>query len=413
MPHTQALKNLIQLRRLRFEGVREQRFARFYATQYLKLSRHYLTLGLALLLAFAFVDIWSLSQAVWPALLLRLVLFSVLLGTLHYALRHRRRRTPFYIMWFESIGLILSNLVIMTISLLAAKEGLPEYQNSALLIILFTATLSRLPFRFCLLTLSISLATYTASAWWLASVSGQAISLKEMAIVAVAALMSIIHCFAREYESRRHYLITVELKAQRQQLLRTQQQLHWLVEHDVLTGLYNRRYFDELLAKNCAACASARNPLTLLLIDVDHFKRINDQLGHMAGDECLRQLSQVLASFSRRQHDFVARIGGEEFAIVLPQMGLDTAQERAQVLCQAIIERGLRHADGAPVSVSVGLAVYVGKRRHNQGAAKNGELAAQALRLSADSALYQAKHAGRNQVANGGEISLPADTYAQ
>ncbi len=173
------------------------------------------------------------------------------------------------------------------------------------------------------------------------------------------------------------------LKAQSDQLRR-----HAL--RDGLTGLANRRRFDEALAQEWRAGQRHRRPLALVLIDIDHFKRYNDHYGHPAGDECLRQVAQALQQHMGRAHDVLARYGGEEFACVLPGMTPEDALRKAQALCASVVALGLPHA-ASPVAdcvtISAGVAVWLFDRP--------GDVAQ--LLAEADAALYAAKRAGRNR----------------
>ncbi len=164
-----------------------------------------------------------------------------------------------------------------------------------------------------------------------------------------------------------------------------------LVRVDSLTGLHNRRAFDEHLPREVARSQRLGEPFCLLMIDIDHFKRLNDTYGHPAGDAVLRSVARAIAGCTRPS-DLVARYGGEEFAVVLS--GIDSGQAlavaeriRRQV---ALAETGLHR-----VTVSVGVAQY------QPSAGDDAEL----LLSRADQALYAAKHGGRNRVQTAGRTT--------
>jgi diguanylate cyclase (GGDEF)-like protein len=159
---------------------------------------------------------------------------------------------------------------------------------------------------------------------------------------------------------------------------------------DGLTGLSNRRHFDDVLRAECARATRVGQPLAVVMLDVDYFKRFNDRHGHQAGDACLIRVAQALAASMRRAGDLTARYGGEEFSMVLPNTGADEARQIGEALRRAIEELAIPHAsaDAAQVTISVGIAV-----QPPPGAADPDAL----LRL-ADAALYHAKDAGRNCV---------------
>jgi diguanylate cyclase (GGDEF)-like protein len=168
--------------------------------------------------------------------------------------------------------------------------------------------------------------------------------------------------------------------------------LRQMARVDALTGLANRRHFDETLSSEWRRCTRSGKPLSLVLIDLDHFKLFNDHYGHQAGDSCLQQVSACLRAGFSRSHDLVARYGGEEFVCVMPETSLEGAEAKARALEKAV--RGLRipHDKSAVasgiVTISLGVAVAV----PNVG----DECAA--LILCADRSLYMAKDAGRGQV---------------
>lgn len=157
---------------------------------------------------------------------------------------------------------------------------------------------------------------------------------------------------------------------------------------DFLTGLANRRRFDEVLGHEWARARRNGQPLALLMIDVDHFKRFNDRYGHQAGDECLRRVASTLRENVGRAGDLVARYGGEEFAIVSPDTVLAGAQTLAEKIRQSVEALGLVHEDATLgiVTVSIGIAAVI----------PDAGMSAADLVRAADTALYEAKGSGRN-----------------
>ena len=180
-----------------------------------------------------------------------------------------------------------------------------------------------------------------------------------------------------------HGDITV-LKQQQIALQKAYAQLEALAVTDSLTGIPNRRRFEQALSQAVAASARTMAPLSLLLLDVDNFKRINDVHGHPAGDGCLQRLASLLRR-AVRVGDVPARLGGDEFALILPGAGYDDARDVAEML------RAASAADmgGPAMTVSIGVASL-------DGAADSG--AGLSLVAAADRALYAAKRAGRDRV---------------
>nr|MCU0814107.1 diguanylate cyclase [Burkholderiaceae bacterium] len=167
-------------------------------------------------------------------------------------------------------------------------------------------------------------------------------------------------------------------------------QLTQLSDTDALTGVANRRQFDRRLAEEWARAARHAAPLSLLLVDVDHFKRFNDARGHPRGDECLRALAQALHGCARRATDVVARYGGEEFAVLLPYADAREAHALAEHCLAAVDALHVEHGDspvGPHVTISVGVATTVPTLMDGPGS----------LLRDADRALYRAKQAGRHR----------------
>lgn len=158
---------------------------------------------------------------------------------------------------------------------------------------------------------------------------------------------------------------------------------------DGLTGIANRRRFDELLAAEWARAARQQHPLAVGLLDIDYFKQYNDHYGHQAGDDCLRRVAQTFRAQLQRGGDLVARYGGEEFAFIAPAVDADRALAVADTVCKAIETLALPHAraPGGRLTVSVGVAAWIPL----PGAAPTELLRA------ADQALYRAKQLGRNR----------------
>ena len=160
---------------------------------------------------------------------------------------------------------------------------------------------------------------------------------------------------------------------------------------DGLTGIANRRQFDEALAREWRRCMRAQEPLSLLMCDVDYFKQFNDSYGHQAGDDCLRTIAELLRVKLRRPADIVARYGGEEFAAVLPDTGVVGAEQVAEGMRSAVESLGIPHADSTAarvVTVSIGVATLVPQLAEG----------VPAMITAADWALYEAKRLGRNRV---------------
>lgn len=170
-----------------------------------------------------------------------------------------------------------------------------------------------------------------------------------------------------------------------------------LARFDQLTGLANRRHFDETLAGEWQRALRQRGEVALIIFDVDEFKRYNDHFGHPGGDTCLRRLAAAARELVHRPSDLVVRLGGEEFAVLLPLTPAAGASAIAEMLRQAIENLRLPHAPGA-AHASVTISAGVASLRPDKG------FRAEDLIKAADAALYQAKHSGRNCVLTAPEV---------
>jgi diguanylate cyclase (GGDEF)-like protein len=179
-------------------------------------------------------------------------------------------------------------------------------------------------------------------------------------------------------------------KALELSLQKSEQQYRELANADSLTGLPNRRAFDERLEEEWQHALRERKPLALLAIDVDMFKCYNDLYGHIGGDECLRSIALTIARATPRNRGVAARIGGEEFAVILPHTQLDEALSIGETIREAVAGAGLSNS-GSPhlvQTISVGVAARIPAK----------EESAMVLMAASDHALYRAKYLGRNRV---------------
>ncbi len=166
-------------------------------------------------------------------------------------------------------------------------------------------------------------------------------------------------------------------------------ELYQLSTMDALTFIGNRRGFDEALTREWQRATRTNSPLSLILMDVDHFKAYNDNLGHQEGDQCLKEIATQLATHTRRAGDYVARYGGEEFAIILPDTTAEDALALADTVCKGIEALKLKHPQS-----SCGHFVTISAGVHTLSPTTDNDR--QDLVRYADQALYQAKSDGRN-----------------
>jgi diguanylate cyclase (GGDEF)-like protein len=189
---------------------------------------------------------------------------------------------------------------------------------------------------------------------------------------------------------QRIVLMRASLLALTRKLDATNQELTRISSSDSLTGVANRRHFDEALSVEWRRARRHSNSLAVLLCDIDYFKLYNDTYGQQAGDECLRRIATTIGRHTERPSDIVARYGGEEFAVILPETTIGGALMVAEKIRQATRELNIPHASSpvGQVTLSVGIA----------SAAPGFDNPPDDLVLAADKALYRAKHDGRDRV---------------
>lgn len=170
-----------------------------------------------------------------------------------------------------------------------------------------------------------------------------------------------------------------------------EQELAQLAATDALTGLANRRTLDQVLRHEWFRAQRSGQPLSLLMIDADHFKAFNDRHGHQSGDDALRSLAKVISAKVRRPADLAARYGGEEFSVILAETDSQGAQQIAEQIRATVEQLPLVAGAESPITVSIGISTWT----------TSAEISLEQLLFAADKALYQAKEAGRNRVVAG------------
>jgi diguanylate cyclase (GGDEF)-like protein len=169
-------------------------------------------------------------------------------------------------------------------------------------------------------------------------------------------------------------------------------ELEQMMRQDVLTEISNRRLFEEELEKEWRRARREKGCFSVITADIDHFKEYNDRYGHPAGDRCLIKVAQTMQGGLQRPGDVVARIGGEEFAFLLPQTTLSGARSVAELIRRRILELNLPH-EGSPTAAHITLSFGVASSDHVSVSSPTDLLRA------SDVALYEAKRSGRNRIA--------------
>ena len=225
-------------------------------------------------------------------------------------------------------------------------------------------------------------------------------SLGEIGVVLAASSVLVIALLSAAVDKTMYHRLRqahAELAESRAALLESERQLRELnlalgelSIRDGLTSLHNRRHFDDYLEIEWSRAIRNEQPLTFLMLDVDHFKRLNDTYGHPYGDMCLRAIARILEQQPRRASDLTARIGGEEFGILLPATSLEGGLYLAESIRSAVQAMVLAHTASRPISITISIGV-------TSFTPSPGDSSATFFK-SADQAMYEAKRTGRNRV---------------
>ncbi len=299
-----------------------------------------------------------------------------------------------------ALALLLGNLAVVAMTVIIPAEMNDVYVAGLMLIALYGYTVARLRFVWAAASNWMGLLAYNLANLWWGDASRWDLIAGNFFCVSTN-IMGMVAGYTMEYDSRRGFLLQQQLRRERQrlgilnrELQDANQRLEEQTLTDELTGLANRRRFFGRLQEEWRRALRQKENLALVMIDVDHFKAVNDRFGHQAGDQCLKQLARVLQEHGRRAGEMVARLGGEEFALLLPGCGVEHACEIAEDLREGIarLRISLPHSPGSVAvhpTVSCGVASLAPDDYH----------APEYLLFLADQALYAAKETGRNRVA--------------
>lgn len=353
-----------------FESWLERDYLRYRADTNLLLQRLAVALGTVFYTIYIGYDWLGPQRYADSQLLWLLLVFAVPTNTALFCATLVREPWR-YTQKLALVAAIANTAGMILVSVLGTLRGLPVPHELLLVQLLYDFFFLGLPWMQATVIAGLTVVVAPFSLW-IAGRSGP--SLFDYAFfLAVPAVLAAVACYLQERTQRLGWL--------RAQLLRQ------LSEHDPLTGIYNHRAWYERTETVLRQAQRERRDVAVLAVDVDHFKRFNDSHGHLAGDDCLRQVAKSLQSLARRPLDVVGRIGGEEFAIFLYGVTPESARNRAESVRDAL--RALMPLPGVRVTGSVGVA-YAGS---------DDALTAEVLVGRADTALYRAKAEGRDRVA--------------
>lgn len=351
------------------EELREE-FNREVRSPQLRSSRNYSLVGLFLSLVFLLSDYFLLGEQFTHVLIVRVVALFIFLAIL-YVSQHTNLKTAFFCI---GITLCLFNAVIVYIGIVAADFGLDTYQSGTILIIIYTCTLMQAPLFTSIAIGLVSWLTYVLG-HGLFSATDVGVIVNNAFVFASALLLGAMSVIQREEYlegnfMQAHELIIKKNTARKQALT------------DALTGLPNRY---ALMKKLEQFKGEVPRRMFVMMIDVDNFKRLNDEYGHNIGDLALQQIAKKLMHIVEKEEGFVARYGGEEFIIFIEHAKKDYPQKVGQLIVNQVAD--IRHDELPPMTISIGGYVT-----------KNVESSIGECIVIADQALLKAKEAGKNRI---------------
>jgi diguanylate cyclase (GGDEF)-like protein len=359
--------------KLRFAGLLEKEFRDFYIGQNLPRARLSGLIALILVLAVTCIDL-VLGAATGAELnALRLGVLFPLVAVIGIAISLPAARR--YYTEVASVGVTLIGFVVTYIAHLGALQGASYVLAGLVLVILYACLFLGLLFNLAIGIAALLVLTHFVMGVLLG------LPLNELyymtAILGAAAVVGGIATYNLEHALRTNFLET--------------RLLNELAERDGLTGLYNRRIFDDYMGRVWRQSRREGVSIEIIFIDIDYFKIYNDLYGHQAGDDCLKKVAASIARCAKRPFDFLARFGGEEFVLVLYGPPEDYARNLPEQIRRDVMDLLIPHAGSEAakcVTVSVGVALArMGSTRSLNGAIQ-----------TADEAMYQAKREGRNRV---------------
>lgn len=374
---------------LRFPYPMEAQYQQYHATRYLHYSRLTILVGLLMVLALGALDVLFMQSQLDRVLLIRYVWVTpFMVGMFAFSLTR----------YFVAVQQVVLVTVLLTIALvmvvlisIAPEEVARLYFSGLILIVIFGFCLARLYFWYALATAFLIGAMFDYVIM-VAHPESVDLQLAHNFFYWGACLLALMSNYFFEHGIRTEYLQAQLVKLQKDDLQQANEQLQKLAMVDGLTGIANRRHFDETFAHEWRRAQRVGHPLAVLMLDIDFFKRYNDTYGHQAGDECLSKVAACLRVCLKRPGDLVARYGGEEFVVLLPDLNDHGASALAATMCQQVEALAIPH-EASTVNTVVTISVGVASCEPRLGSTPADLLA------KADDALYDAKTAGRNRVA--------------
>jgi len=379
---------------LSFDQTLEKLFCHYALARYKKINFYYPLVGVLGLLAFLIADYQIAPDDIYEMLYARLlacasICFSVLVFVKNPHLDDIRKTHRNTQLAMCACALIV-HLSLLFIGSIAARYGNFHYQTGSLLIIILLCTLVSVHFRYVLPTVILILLSQLYFSRFVIEASAP-VFLEHVFIFSAVAAFGCLANARMEHEVRKNFLQSLLLELKKEKLEQAKEALLQLSISDPLTGLLNRRGFEQSMSQIWLSAIRHKYSVSLLMVDIDFFKQYNDSQGHPKGDWALKMIAEVFQQQLKRPDDIVARWGGEEFVIALSQTNKSAGLLIAESIRQAILEKNIFHPESEfeqRMTVSIGIVTVIPKLNSSY----------ETLIQQADVLLYAAKDGGRNRV---------------
>jgi diguanylate cyclase (GGDEF)-like protein len=352
-------------------------------------TRYLVASGLVALLIydlFLITDRMMIPDVFGTALIVRLAILTPI--ALLTFLAVWRGPSPFLRESMEAAITVLASVSVMYLFVISNSANATYYHPGLSLVLMFGNVVVRLRFWFALVASVATIMAYIVTQGAFGTLSLD-VGVTYVMYLCATAIFTLIANYTIERDQRFEYLVSLRERCQRVALTAVNTRLSELSRRDPLTGIANRRALDDYLERMPGR--PRQDAIAVVMLDIDHFKLFNDHYGHQGGDECLQRVAHTIRDSLHRSGDMVARVGGEEFVVVLPGADVRAAADIADNIRQRVVELGIPHElspDLKYVTVSAGVAAL--------DPAKAAD--AKAILAEADAALYRAKAGGRNRV---------------
>ncbi len=373
--------------RTRFVPEVEDRYQVVIARKQKPYTRLLLAIFIVLYVLFGACDYFVLKSDVIPVWLIRYLLGLPVLLSCYFLLTTRWIEAYYQLFLVIMLSLVIFTTYMMVFFL--PEEIYHLYTSSILAMVMGGLSLTRIGYVGAAMSGAVYLLMSLVSHYQVNNIN--IVAVYYLLLESWVVVLCVVSAYSHERVSRHDFLQRIFIQRKNARLRTAYERLKDLVDIDALTGISNRRHFDQVLDAEWRRAKRRQYPLSLLMVDIDFFKAYNDNMGHVRGDECLKEVAQGLSNYARRPGDLVARYGGEEFGVILPALAIDEAQAAAEALCKRVQDLAIPHPDSKVakvVTVSIGVAVQIPNKRNEK---------SDLIKL-ADDALYFAKKHGRNRV---------------